>query len=105
MEKKKVYTSDVNMIREELTCETPALVPAAFACPQFPVAREYLSPLVIVLALIANCKLTSFPLSTHWLRDTFRLITYAEASYVQIDITPEENQDRNLLNIGSHIPC
>lgn len=29
-------------------------VPAAFACPQFPVAREYLSPLVIVFALIAN---------------------------------------------------
>jgi len=48
------------------TCETPALVPAAFACPQLPVASEYLSPLVMVFALIANCRLTSFPLSTHY---------------------------------------
>jgi hypothetical protein len=47
------------------TCDTPALVPAAFACPQLPVASEYLSPLVMVFALIANCRLTSFPLSTH----------------------------------------
>ena len=55
--------------RNIVTWETPALVPAAFAWPQFPVARAYFKPEVIVLALMAKWRLTSLPLSTHCYSD------------------------------------
>lgn len=54
-----------NAIIRIQSCETPALVRAAFVWFQLPVASAYLSPLVMVFALIANSRLASFPLSIH----------------------------------------
>ena len=46
------------------TCETPARISCAPCAPQLPVASEYLSPDVMVLALTASVSWMSLPEST-----------------------------------------
>lgn len=49
------------------TCDTPARAWWAFFwSPQLPVAREYLSPSVMILVLIASSRLKSFPRSMNF---------------------------------------
>lgn len=48
------------------TCDTPALVPACLLAPQFPVAKEYFKPCVIVLDFTAIGRLKSLLWSTVW---------------------------------------
>lgn len=54
-------------VHQPLTCDTPARAWWAFFwSPQLPVAREYLSPSVMILVLMASSRLKSFPRSMNF---------------------------------------
>mmetsp|Transcript_29662 Transcript_29662/g.73495 ORF Transcript_29662/g.73495 Transcript_29662/m.73495 type:complete len:219 (-) Transcript_29662:1369-2025(-) len=59
------------------TCDTPALMSCAPCAPQLPVAREYFSPDVIVLAFTASVSWMSLPLSMHrWAYSRTSLVSF-----------------------------
>ena len=54
-------------VNSKHTCDTPGRACEAFFwSPQFPVAREYFRPSVIIFVLMANSRLKSLPLSMNF---------------------------------------
>ena len=81
-------------------------MPAAFAWPQFPVAREYFRPEVIVLALInGKLKIDFFAIVNALLkRHESQTSKHGIKTRIKVIDSRKSNYVRDLLNIRSHVP-